>query len=364
MKKVLIVPSNTDLNRGDQSLTWASITIAKEVFSDEVDIYLYKTKSELAKQTKTNHQTEKLGYPFLTRILSHPRRDDTINEVNFSKFILIKWGFRALIDLIGTFMLLSKIKFINKIGLQFLNKEQQDTYHAYSHLDALFVKGGGFLHSYGSIVDPYIMYFQLFDVFLAKKFKIPVFILPNSIGPLKNRFAKRIVLKALKHAKLVFVRESTSLEYLKTEEIRALKSPDLGFYLKPSKRDFKSYLHNRGILVGKKKCVALTLRPYRFDGKKNADELYENYLTQIKVFKSYLCLSFNCVSILIHATKKVFVSKGVNRAGVNQASVRMEWRGSHLLVPGLLIIYIIYVILKPFIRKRFYGRFCLFARFE
>ena len=41
------------------------------------------------------------------------------------------------------------------------------------------------------------------------------------------------------------------------------------------------------------------------------------HLPQMKVFKSYLCLSFNCVSILIYATKRVFVSKGVNRDDCN-----------------------------------------------
>lgn len=284
MKKILIVPSNTDLNRGDQSLTWASITIAKEVFADDIDIYLYKSKGKLAENTKTNYQTEKLGYPFLIRILSHPRRDDTNNEVNFSKFTLIKWGFRAIKDLLVTLMLLSRVKLINKIGVFFLNKDQKKTYNAFTELDGLFVKGGGFLHSYGSIIDPYIMYFQLFDIFLAKKYKLPVFILPNSIGPLRNRFAKKIVLKALKYANVVYVRESTSLDYLESEGVNALKSPDLGFYLKPSKRDFKNYLHGKGIPVGYKKCIALTLRPYRFDGKQNANKLYENYLTQIKNF--------------------------------------------------------------------------------
>ena len=284
MKKVLIVPSNTDLNRGDQSLTWASITIAKEVFNDDVDIYLYKTKGKLADDTKTNHQTEKLNYTFLTRILSHPRRDDTNNEVNFSKLILIKWGFRAVIDLISTLMLLSKIKFINKLGFRFLNKERKKTYYSFKDLDGLFVKGGGFLHSYGSLVDPYIMYFQLFDVFLAKKYNVPVFILPNSIGPLKNNLAKKIVLKALKYAKAVFVRESNSLNYLESKGILALKSPDLGFYLMPSNKNFYDYLLNKGVPIGDKKCIALTLRPYRFDGKQNADILYQNYLNEIKKF--------------------------------------------------------------------------------
>lgn len=284
MKKILIVPSNTDLNRGDQSLTWASITIAKEVFNNEVNIFLYQTKGKLAEKTKTNHQTEKLGYPFLSRILSHPRRNDTTNEVNFSKLTLLKWGFRALSDLLGTFLLLSKFSLINKLGLQFLNKEQKYTYKAFKDLDGLIVKGGGFLHSYGSIVDPYIMYFQLFDVFLAKKYNVPVFVLPNSIGPLKNKLAKLIVLKALKYSKFVSVRESTSLEFLKSEGISAFKSPDLGFYLKPSNRDFKEYLKQKGVPIGEKKCIAITLRPYRFDGKPNADELYSNYLNEMKKY--------------------------------------------------------------------------------
>ena len=300
MKKILIVPSNTDLNRGDQSLTWASISIAKEAFEKDVKIFLYKTKGKLANKTRTNHQTEKLGYPFLTRILSHPRGNDENNKIHFSVLILIKWGFRAATDFVITFLLLSKINLIEKIGLFFLNKEQKETFNTYKELDCILVKGGGFLHSYGGVVDPYIMYFQLFDVFLAKKNKIPVFILPNSIGPLKNRIAKKIVFTALKYAKTVYVRESTSLEYLKSEGITAIKSPDLGFYLKASNKDFKKYLYKRGIPVGEKTCVAVTLRPYRFSGKANSDMLYKNYIKQLKQYIEYLLSNRINVTLVAH----------------------------------------------------------------
>lgn len=300
MKNILIVPSNTDLNRGDQSLTWASITIAKEVFKDDVNIFLYRTKGKLADKTKTNHQTDKLGYPFLTRILSHPRRDDTINKVRFSRLIMFKWGFRAIRDLFVTFLLLSKIRFLNKIAYNILDPDQKYTHNKFKNLDGLFVKGGGFLHSYGSWVDPYIMYFQLFDVFLARRYQIPVFILPNSIGPLKNSLAKSIVFKALKYAKVIFIREGTSLEFLKKHGFQAVKSPDLGFYLKPSKRCFKSYLIDRKIPIGLKKCVAITLRPYRFDGKPNKDELYDNYLNEIKKFINGLLSDDISVTLIAH----------------------------------------------------------------
>lgn len=300
MKKVLIVPSNTDLNRGDQSLTWASISIAKEVFDNDVNIYLYKAKGKLADKTKTNHQTEKLGHPFLTRILAHPRRDDTTNEVKFSKLIIIKWGLRAILDIFVTSFLLSRFKLLNKFGMLFLDGERIHTYNSFKDLDGLFVKGGGFLHSYGSILDSYIMYFQLFDVFLAKKYNIPVFILPNSIGPLKNKLASKIVFKALNYAKIVYVRESTSFEFLKEKKITSIKSPDLGFYLNPCDKDFKEYLINKGIPLGKKKCVAVTLRPYRFDGEVNADQLYENYLNEISVVVRYLLSENISVTLLAH----------------------------------------------------------------
>lgn len=281
MKKVLIVPSNTDLNRGDQSLTWASVDIAKSVFNDNVEIYLYRTKSKLADRTKTNHQTEQLGFPLLTRILSHPRRNDTTNEVRFSKLIIIKWGMIAMWDLIVTLSLLSRFSFINGIGKMLLSKDQLVSYDAFAKLDALFVKGGGFLHSYGSFVDPYIMYFQLFDVFLAKKKNIPVFVLPNSIGPLKNKWASKIVLKALKSAKIVTVREGVSNDFMNKVGVSTFQSPDLGFYLSPSKMDYTKYLLKNRVQLKGKKNVAITVRPYRFDGKENADELYARYIENI-----------------------------------------------------------------------------------
>jgi colanic acid/amylovoran biosynthesis protein len=282
MKKILIVPSNTDLNRGDQALTWESISIAEEVFKDDVQVFLYKTKGKLAEKKQTNHQTEKMGYPFFTKILSHPRRNDVDKEVGLSYLIKMKWGVRAIFDIFIISCLTSKSKVINKFGALFLNADRKTSYENFKDLDGLFVKGGGFLHSYGSIVDPYVMYFNLFDVFLAKRFNIPVFILPNSIGPLKNKFAKKIVLSALNYANIVYVREGTSQAFLKEQGVEAIKSPDLGFYLKPSDQDFKKYLQDAGIPIGVKKCVAITLRPYRFDGKPNADELYYNYVTEIE----------------------------------------------------------------------------------
>lgn len=288
MKKVLIAPSNTDLNRGDQSLTWASIDLVKDIFGHDSDIYLYKTQSRLAKVSQMNHQTEQLGYPLLTRIITHPRRNDDRNGIGYTKLTYLKWGWRAITDLLVTAMLLSKIPFLNKIASLCLSQEKRDTLLKFKTMDVLVVKGGGFLHSYGSLADPYVMYFQLFDVFLAERHNIPIFFLPNSVGPLKNMLAKKIVIKALRYGKVVFARESRTHNFLLENKIEAILSPDLGFYLKPSKRDFTHYLKTKGIPINRKKCVGITLRPYRFDEAPNATLLYKNYIGEFEKLTSTL----------------------------------------------------------------------------
>lgn len=297
--KVLIVPGNTDLNRGDQALTWESIEIAKSVFG-KPEIYLYKANEENSNQSKINYQTSALGHKFLSRILLHPRRNQKNNVVKFTKLHLLKWGIRALLDTFLTLMLLSKFRLFNQISLTFLNKEQKETYFKYKELTAVFVKGGGFLHSYGKITDAYVMYFQLFDALLANRLGIKVYILPNSIGPLKNGLAKRIVTHVLKNASLVYVRESESQKFLKSIGIDSILSPDLGFYLKPSDIDFKTYLLERGVPIGTKKNIAITLRPYRFDGSNHPEALYNNYVVQFEnIINSLLSKNFS-VSLIAH----------------------------------------------------------------
>tara|TARA_B110000027_G_scaffold53996_1_gene58766 strand:- start:183 stop:1517 length:1335 start_codon:yes stop_codon:yes gene_type:complete len=279
MKKALIVPSNTDLNRGDQALTWATIDLVKDCLGKDAEIIIYKTNNKLANELGTNKQTEELGHKMIYRVLSHPRRNDKDGSISFGPLRLIKWGTRALFDTAKTLMLLSRFKVINRVGFCLLSKDEKKSYQAFSKVDYLFVKGGGFLHSYGSLVDPYVMYFQLFDVFLAKRMGKKVFILPNSIGPFKNTFAKKIILKATTYASLLTVRENKSLALLKKFNLNPKYYPDLGFYLKRTKSDFRSYLlETHKINISEGTHIALTARPYRFDGHAKSDDLYRKYL--------------------------------------------------------------------------------------
>lgn len=283
--KILVVPGNTDLNRGDQALVWESIRLFEDLYPD-LEVYLYESGSNQEEKNLQKAQTQSRGYNFITRILLHPRvkaSNTTTNskEVNYSKITYIKWGFVAIFDLFNTLLLISRFSFLNKLGRSSLSLEQKKSLDLFPSLKALVVKGGGFLHSYGKLQDPYVMYYFLFDLMLAHRYNVKTVVLPNSIGPLKNGLAKYLVKKVLKKSSFVSVREEVSYNFVQEElGIKAYKYPDLGFFLKSSTFDAKAYLLKHGVST-EDKNILLTLRPYRFDGYKNPDKLYQEYLTEI-----------------------------------------------------------------------------------
>ena len=283
--KILVVPGNTDLNRGDQALVWESIRLFEDIYPD-LEVYLYESGATQKEKNLQKSQTQSRGYNFITRILLHPRvkshsGSNSSNEVNYSKLTYLKWGLVAVWDLINTLLLVSRIGFLNKLGRASLNEEQKKSLDILPTLDVLVVKGGGFLHSYGKLQDPYVMYFFLFDLMLAHRHNVKTILLPNSIGPLKNGLAKYLVKKVLKKSAFVSVREEVSNKFVQEQlGIKVYKFPDLGFFLKSSAFDAIAYLSGKGISTTDKN-ILLTLRPYRFDGFKNPDKLYHDYLTEI-----------------------------------------------------------------------------------
>ena len=284
MKKILLIPGNTDLNRGDQALVWESINLIKEIY-DEPDIILMR-----GDDYRQYEQTERLGYRFVDNILRHPGRVVHNNHIRYSKLDLIIIGFRALLDLIESFLLLVPCKFVNSLSLAFLPSQYKATYKEFSECDAIYVKGGGFIHSYGSVIDPYQMYYLLFNILLGLRFKKNVFILPNSIGPFKNKIAARLAIQTLNRCKYISVRESVSKSFL--EGNRNIKVPvyrhsDLGYYLKASSFNSDEYLKQHGVNINRPK-VAITLRPYRFPGANNPKELYKTYIDSFVKFSKYI----------------------------------------------------------------------------
>jgi colanic acid/amylovoran biosynthesis protein len=285
--KILVVPGNTDLNRGDQALVWESIRVFEDVLPD-LQVYLYESGANEKEKTLQKAQSLNMGYEFIPRILQHPRvkSGNTSQEIKYSKLVYIKWGFTAVFDLFTTLMLISRFSFINSIGKACLSKDQKKSLELFPQLSALVVKGGGFLHSYGKMYDAYVMYYFLFDLMLAHRYKVKTIILPNSVGPLKNKLAKYLVAKVIAKSSFISVREDVSKKFLREKLGLDVKTyPDLGFFLESDGESMEAYLKSKGF-DNSKKNIAITLRPYRFDGYDNADALYASYLKQLSDFIS------------------------------------------------------------------------------
>jgi len=290
MKQVLIIPGNTDLNRGDQALVWESVRLAEDVYGKNNVACILMSDLEGKNSYLQNRQTKEIGYKFVDALIKHPGRkysNKVKDSKGYTKLTLLQWGVQAVIDYIHTRPLLSRWKFVRKVGEFFLSQKEKSTLDIVRISDAVFVKGGGFIHSYGGITDPYFIYFLTYHIRLAKAYGKKVFVLPNSIGPLKNKVARRIALKTLRECDLVTVRENISKEYLRVFQLETKCFPDLGFFLKPDADDMRDYLTQHNVPLNKKKVV-ITLRPYRFQGFHNSDNLYRNYICGFVNFVEYL----------------------------------------------------------------------------
>ena len=302
MKQILIIPGNTDLNRGDQALVWESVRLAEEIYGKKNVTCVLMSDLEGKNSYLQNRQTKELGYDFVDSLIKHPgRKFDNKKEdsKSYSKMTLLQWGWQAIIDYIHTRPLLSKWRLIRIIGEFFLNQKEKETLDMVKNCDAVFVKGGGFIHSYGGVTDPYFIYFLTYHIRIATAYGKKVFVLPNSIGPLKNRFARRIALKSLRECDLVTVRENISKEYLNGFHLETELFPDLGFFLKPVEDDKSDYLISHGVPLDSKKVV-LTLRPYRFQGFQHSDILYQNYINGFVSFVEYLCEKGFHITFMAH----------------------------------------------------------------
>ena len=282
-KKAIIVNGITDMNKGDQALVWESYRIIEdtEMFNDIKVISLGDTPEEYEALCG---QTQKKGMHVIQNLLQHPRRG------KHHKDQLQKEGLGYLLfqikNAVSDYISLSFLKFIiqNKsLTKLFYNKKYQETIEAFREVDTVFVKGGGFLHAHGEKTAPYVMWYFLYYMNLAKRMGKKLVLLPNSYGPFDGLTVESQLKKGLGKSDLVLAREhvsSAALSKLLNKEVPVV--PDLGFYLQMDKKQdgwaiLEKYGFNR-----EDKIVGMTVRPWRFAGSENPEELFERYLISLK----------------------------------------------------------------------------------
>jgi len=125
---------------------------------------------------------------------------------------------------------------------------------------------------------------------LATSLKKEVIVYPNSFGPFNGYFTKKLASTVLGKCKKIYSRESISRNILEKElKIQSELFPDLGFFLeKDNSFNSLEYIKKNNIPIRSKKCVAITVRPYRFQKSKEPKILYEKYISCIIKFSEYL----------------------------------------------------------------------------
>lgn len=280
-RSFLILPGCNDCNRGDQALIWETVALAKSAG--------YEGQYRMLSDEEGSNQSREVGIGNVPYILQHPaakfkKRDN----IKYAIEIKIKWGFAAIIDLITKEPLVHRgsrhiLRNLYCDGVQYSLREFEKS-------EACFVKGGGFLHSYGGLEETYKIYYFLFHIRLALSLGKPVYILPNSFGPFRSPFTKGMICRVLSKCSVVMSREMISQDQLKHDcNVDSYLFADIAFHLPPdSTFDAKRELKDNGIPINEQTCVAITARPYRFPGQTNPEARYQSYQESLVIISEWL----------------------------------------------------------------------------
>ncbi|MCA4776705.1 polysaccharide pyruvyl transferase family protein [Empedobacter stercoris] len=287
--KAIIVPRITDLNKGDQALVWESHRLVKDTGLYN-EVYILNSGGDNLEHERLCKQSEDRGFKFIDNILPHPRRDKHNNDehIKESKSELFRLVKNATNDFIFTNKILNQCN-----DLEYIKKNYSHTIYStvkhFSEADAIYVKGGGFIHAYGEKTAPYLMWYFLFYIRLAQRLKKKVIIFPNSFGPFDGFTVKDQVKSVLGKVDLLYARENVSSDKLGQLLNKNIKvEMDLGFFLKPGDDDVALSVLKKYNLKEDDKIVGITIRPWRFPGLNNPEELYKKYLDSVEALVKQL----------------------------------------------------------------------------
>ena len=318
--KAIIVPGVTDLNKGDQALVWESHRLISDSGRFE-QILILENGDTPEENKKLCEQSQKKGFRFAESILKHPRRGKHSNNEHISDSYVntLRMIANSLMDFVANSLLLI---LCNKSWLVkvIYSKKTYEGVKKFEQSDVVFVKGGGFIHSYGGLTSTYSIWYSLFYIKLAKRLNKIVVVLPNSYGPFDGFLVKKQVSSALANVDLLLARESVSASQLGDLLDKTIKrGPDLGFFLEPQVSDrVDETLSDHG-LQDKQNLVGITVRPWRFPNDKSSFDRFELYIKTIKEFCLYLIsngyhpvLCNQAMGPNLHEDDRVAISKVVS----------------------------------------------------
>lgn len=270
------------MNKGDQALVWESHRIAADTGLFD-KLYIISNGDTPEERTKLCAQSEARGFDILENILKHPRRGrhhegEVVRESVGSLLSLVTY---AIYDFCRLSVLLAICNNKRLVDALF-DRKTAATVSTFRDADVVFIKGGGFIHAYGERTAPYLIWYFLFYVRLAKALRKKVVFLPNSFGPFEGLTVKQQIRNVFPKLERIYAREALSARKLGELLGRDIPvSPDLGFYLEMSQDSSADALLKKYRLSADDQIVGVTIRPWRFPGHADPGKLYENYIQSV-----------------------------------------------------------------------------------
>jgi colanic acid/amylovoran biosynthesis protein len=212
-EKILLINIHSSRNIGDAALLQVTLQQLRKNFpSIELTLCMDDPDSHTGSEKKIN-SIFSWAYPF--------RKDEHTG-----------WNYLRLIALLPATLLplLGKKVFDRKIWL-LTPKSMREIVNAYLDADLVVSKPGGFLYSSGRGVSLLIAVYSILYAYLAGK---PVYMLPQSVGPLKHKWERLVVRWLLERIRIVMVREPISFQLIKDIGVKNKQCyliPDLAFGL-------------------------------------------------------------------------------------------------------------------------------------
>ena len=231
--RILIINLHSLHNAGDAALAITAIRLLEEAFPG---------------CEKTLSANDPSSFKF---------RNKTVGSIpGFSKHLnrsgKLKWHIPTLL-ILPLFSLICSLqfRFFGKAFLFLTPKKHQKMIRAYFEADLVISAAGNFLYSSGCFgLAFFLSILSMCIAILAKK---PLYLFPQSIGPIRRPWEKFLIRWTLSKARIIMLRESQSLsapQDMGFEHPRMHVLPDLAFAFNGAPRSLaKEWLHKQGIDV-------------------------------------------------------------------------------------------------------------------
>lgn len=197
--------------------------------------------------------------------------------INRSVVIGLPWLlFRSMLSVL-IYRLFSKQVF------PFMNADQRALLAAYYRADIVVSCAGNFLYSGGRLGLSFLL--SAFTIAFARFAKKPLYGLPQSIGPFRRSWERRLTRWIYSYARLVLVREPVSLEIAHAIGLppdRCLYVPDIAFALSPvPESEARQYLERYGVTSGNA-LLGMTVMNYTAQNRAfDAQSIYEESMARV-----------------------------------------------------------------------------------